>query len=482
MGNSVKKKVKEQIESIKRARALRKIIDRKIKNDRKSVKGVIGKIRYTRHRANDYDEIYRQFGRKIYVITVPDRIRHQSLNNAMKEKRYMDVLDIHGEKTFNKKIQKIIGEDIKYESSNIFQRIRGWTRHILPRKIKADITETILPVTAVLLLAPAALIADGYHERSVREHKEHKVEIEEYLDDVKAYGEQIKQYNLTPLQTMMKVTDDMWSRIEGYGEPEIDLIEYAGLDVSKDLGVGVCRNMADDCARRLNAVDERFNARTLPVYVEDGEYEPADIDRRIVENEDEEVGYDSTTNDGNEEENKDEIENENSESLAIKRAINNFLDSSFKKQVANHAIVLVDVPGESDTLVLDPTNAAVGIYCNGEIKLFNSEGKAHPVEMKTTLYGSFVFGIGKALIEQPKSYISSIGIYTDKKMEELNERYGLLSQNDALDYVRSIGKEELQYTESLKVDGSYQATITIKEDEPYEVYTLKDNLDEDIEK
>ena len=63
----------------------------------------------------------------------------------------------------------------------------------------------------------------------------------------------------------MKVMDDMWSRMKGYGEPEIDAYGFYELDTGRDDGVGVCRNIAPDFAKKMNEINPNFNARTIYV-------------------------------------------------------------------------------------------------------------------------------------------------------------------------------------------------------------------------
>ena len=103
------------------------------------------------------------------------------------------------------------------------------------------------------------------------------------MDEVDIYGQKIKSYNLTDIQNIMKLMDDMWRNIKGYGEPRIDLISYPGLDLATEDAIGVCRNMADDMARKLNAINEEYNARSITVYFGDGNYETANIEQNVIE-------------------------------------------------------------------------------------------------------------------------------------------------------------------------------------------------------
>ena len=389
------------------------------------------------------------FLRKIYEKCLSDRIKDQSLKNALKEQRYMDVLDIHGEDAFNEHLPQIMKRDIDYEAASTGQRISGWLKKVFPLKFKRAVKTKVLPIGMAALLAPAALLGTASYGRRDKENSEHKVEITEYLEDVQKYGENIRQYNLGPLQAMMKVTSDMWERIDGYGEPEIDLLEYAGLDVSKSMGVGVCRNMADDCARRLNAINSDWNARVIPVFCEQGDYKRANIPFNKVESKEEIVSDDEVVSDGldtHSEKGEEETYGVTVDGKPIisisQKDVDQFLDEYVVDKIGNHAVVLIDVPEDNVTLVYDPTNAGVGLYYNGQIMMFNSYGTAHPIEIKTTMYGDFIYGLGKALIDKPNNILSSVGIYSESRIKELNDKYGIKAQNEAIEQNEKIGKHK----------------------------------------
>ena len=418
--SDTKDNIKEnKINNTKDIKNLISDIKNNIANQRKSVTGLANKMKFNKVHADDYYEVYRQYGKDAYIKYVPNSIRQQSIKNALLDGRYMDIYDIHGEKKFNDKVETILKSDIEYEAENKKQRITGWFKYLLPHKFKSVLKKHVLPISVGIAIAPVALLAPAAEQKRAEEGKKYQTEITEYLDDVREYGEQIKQYNLSPIQTMMKVTDDMWSRIEGYGNPELDLSEYAGIDVSKEMGAGVCRNMADDCARRLNAIDESYNARVIPVYCENGEYKRANIESKFAA--------------------KPEDEDHEDEEI-----FGEYVDDQIKRNIGNHAIVLLSIKEDGVTLVLDPTNAGIGIYHNDKIDMFNSYGSTHPVIVKTTPYGYCMYGIGKAIVEKQSDIISSMGIFTKEKISNLNAKYGVEAQNKALEEVRKIGKSQYQ--------------------------------------
>ena len=418
-------------EKSKEIKALIKSIESQIDKEKKDIHGVWQRSQFTKNRSSEFDEVYRLYGPKAYMRYVPKKIQEQNLEKKIEEGDYEAVLDIYGEKKFRSILDYARKTDVEFEAKTLKQRLAGMIRYVLPIKTKKLITSRVIPITLASLSAPGVLLAASGTIEKNKEKEDYKTEIEEYLDDVEAYGNKYKQSNLTTLQAMMKVTSDMWERIDGYGAPKLNLIEYAGIDVSKNLGVGVCRNMADDCARRLNAIDEKYNARTLVVVHENGEYTRANIPLKIV---------------------KDEKTQQDAKAEIVNNKIDKFLDS-IKNIVGDHVVVLVDDTKNDVTLVFDPTNAAVGLFHNGKISMFSS-GKEHPVELKITPYGESRYGLGKALIEYPNDLLSSLGMYPTEKMEKLESEYGVEAQNKAIDEIMNldnIDKKEA-FVNSLKIE------------------------------
>lgn len=81
----------------------------------------------------------------------------------------------------------------------------------------------------------------------------------------------------------MRVMKDMHETIRGYGTPKIDAIGYGGMDVMDKDGIGVCRNMTENIADKLNAINPEYNVRTIVLYEEEGNYENANISRNKIE-------------------------------------------------------------------------------------------------------------------------------------------------------------------------------------------------------
>ena len=195
------------------------------------------------------------------------------------------------------------------------------------------------------------------------------------------------------------------------------------MDLATEDGVGVCRNMADDVARKLNAIDEAYNARTISVYMGDGNFKFANIERNIIHRND--------TIQENNNENNNENTNESTPSIDI------------TKIIGNHVIVAFDSKEDNVTLLLDPTNPSVGIYKNGKIIMFNADDGTYK---QTSFIDSNLRGINAFKV--PDEYLRTFRI-TNLTDEQLEEKYGLDAQNKALESVR---EKEKNFKDTIKVN------------------------------
>lgn len=261
-------------------------------------------------------------------------------------------------------------------------------------------------------------------------NKQYSSEIELYTDDLKKYADEVKSYNLTNLENIMLVIDDMWNNIHGYGTPNIDTIACLGLDISKENGVGVCRNMSDDIARKLNLINSKYNARVLGTYVDAENFELANIEQKI-NNEVTDSGINDIAD------------------ISLENMKEN-VKESMEKLVGNHAIILMDIPNTDTHLIVDPTNPSIGVFYNGKIIVFNSIGKNGIKEYPVSTANAKLKGF-KGLLELPIDYIKSI---SSEDLEILEQQYGLKAQNDALDKVRSLrnNNKDNEFLLSLKYD------------------------------
>ena len=235
--------------------------------------------------------------------------------------------------------------DIEYSTGSKFLSLVYKTNMFLKKKI-------LIPILGLSFALPTTSSAIAFMEKS-EEEKENLKQIEEYIDSIEDYADSINKYNFSDIEILMKVTKDMWNNIDGYGSPEKDLRYYPGLDLYGDKKVGVCRNMADDVARKLNAINKDYNARVLYVHVSGSGYSNADIDIKFAEQDASYTQQDTDSNDV--EQPETDIESK--------------VDVS--KFFGNHAIVLVDIKEYNVTLVLDPTNPGIGVLKDFKIYTFN---------------------------------------------------------------------------------------------------------------
>lgn len=243
--------------------------------------------------------------------------------------------------------------------------------------------------------------------------------------------------NLTDLQTVMKVMDDMWENIDGYGEPKIDSVFFPRLDMTEG-GVGVCRNMADDVTSKLNAINPEYNARNLSVYLDSEEltsegFSMADIKRNILEDNETVVEENTENQDGaDNSEGKKEDKNELTEAQKEK----------LSKYVGNHLVTAIDLKEDDVTLIIDSTNCNLGVFEDGEIYMFfNDTGNG----IKVTEFGNILGNVGGdnfgGIMQLTEDQIKSM-LPSKMSIDELEETYGVEAQNRALREVRKMEKNE----------------------------------------
>lgn len=256
---------------------------KKIKNNIKCIKKENNKAKiknYVYEEAKMFDIIYLKYGQKIYKKYVPFKYRHANMENLLECGRFLEAYIKHGKSAcyiYDAYIKKC---DIYYETgSKIKSSICS---------LKINLKRIIEVILASVIFVSSTFVADITNEiNKIKkiEIKKYGRNIDEYLDDIKEYSEKIKSYNLTDLQIIMKIMDDMWNNINGYGKPNIDLVSYPGLDLATEDATGVCRNMTDDMARKLNAINKKYKAESIIVYLDERAcYEMANINRKNVQN------------------------------------------------------------------------------------------------------------------------------------------------------------------------------------------------------
>lgn len=381
-----------------------------------------------------YGQIYSLYGKNIFHKIVPKKYKEDDLDNLLAEGKFQDIYFKYGEKTYNENLTYMRQQDVEYETGS---KIKGWLSK-MGSSIK-DIVKKKIPTALVTLgLGLPTMVTISAEASKAREYEENVEKIEEYIENINEYGEEVSQMNLTQIEVMMKVMDDMWKNIKGYGTPQINLLSYAGLDLATEEGQGVCRNMADDVARKLNAIDEEYNARVITVYFDTTKtgYKTADIEQNVIQSNETVL---------------DESENESGEESQLK-------DDLMTKLVGNHAIVALEVKEDNATIMLDPTNPGIGIYKDGEIVMFNSEG--YKEEDKINFERTYFMPIMYEGLDGLKVPFEILNTFREPNlsMEELKQKYGLEAQNKALENVREKSKS---FKDTIKVDLESGDTVYI---------------------
>ena len=333
------------------------------------------------------------------------------------EKNYIDKYINKADETGRNVLIELRRMDMKEKGESNFKiamyNIKTYTKKML--KSLVNIFTGILMVKS----GGEILLNESIEEAKENNYKNYKPQIEIYNKKIESYAEEINKLELNELETLMVVMDDMWKNIKGYGSPDKDLTGYLGLELANQDGVGVCRNMADDVARKLNAINPNFDAVSLGGY--------ADFDDSYLKNDDD-------NKEGLEFANiEQKILHEDTESEQNENDSESFVNELCKKIVGNHAVVLLKSQQYDAYLIIDPTNPSIGICYNGKIEMINSNN-TKGYTLKYTEISDFVLnGLLKyenALkLLQPKISIP---------YEEIKNSYSVENQNKALEYVRNL--------------------------------------------
>lgn len=372
-----------------------------------------------------YNQIYLDYGAEAYQKYTPSKVKKAELKKFKKEGRYEDIYNKYGPAEHEKILVKAMYEEIK-EAKGPLKAIL-WN---IGKKLKIATAYTALIAATSATTLTGMAISDT--EKNIKNNAiEYAADIEQYNNKINKYAKEINAMNLTDVQVFMKVMDDMWGSIKGYKTPELNLSGFYELDLATEEGYGVCRNMASDVAKKLNAINPEYNARVIPVGMGDTYYQIANITRTVLQ--------DNETVSEHEGE-----ENESSPDILA-------------KIFGNHMVTLVDVKEDNLTLVLDPTNPGIGIYKDGDIIMLNPVHDAtsdEKIEYEAKEYTSAVIIRGEGMqgvVDTIKDYFST---YEDANLtfEQIEEKYGLEAQNTALDEVREMSKtEQEKFADSLKV-------------------------------
>lgn len=392
----------------------------------------------------NYEQIFRQFGQKEFLNSVDKKYKKQDIKKLQKERRFEDIYVKYGEKTYNKYLRKFKQKEIEdVYGKRSFKALKGRIKLIgaallTAAGVKYGVDQYVQPTLATANYNIQS--GENYREESKKGYEEL---IQEYEKSIIRYAENINKLNLTDFETIMKVQEDMWASIEGYNDPEIDIEECFGLDIWSSKK-GICRNMADDVARKLNAINPKYNARICTAY----QKEKADVEekvkvsRPIFELQDDKVDYEG-----------------------ISWAYPNYMN--VEEMGYNHVVVLVDI--ENITLVVDPTTMFIGTFQNGKINILNVIPEQQDNMTKRSPWFDLYYRHNESIWDIPKEYVKSF-LPTKLSKEEIEEKYGVEAQNAALD---SANKKEQDYIyQSSKKEQSFKSSLQVNSEE--DIYSVEE--------
>lgn len=301
--------------------------------------------------------------------------------------------------------------------------IKGFSRRFLKLKplskgqITLRIISALLGMVTIVGAADTIAIEFTYIENACIYAKE----IDDYETRMEKYTEQLKEMNLSDIDLVMKVVDDMHSNIRGIGNPKINATGFFRLDAGNQDGVVVCRNAADNTTYILNRVRPELNAGNMMVHINGNRMNMANIDVKKVE----------------------EISNENNNGEEV--------EENVSSNRPNHLITAFDVPNCGYRLVVDTLNPAIGVLTDGKIIMLNEmDGN-----MEYTPLSEAIMGIG-GRINMARNLISmnTHSTHFNINLEELIAKWGIEAQNDSLARVReipgAIEMAKVAYTSTLK--------------------------------
>ncbi len=420
----------------------------------KEEKDILKKLK----KEENYDEIFKQFGQKQFSKNVSRKYKKQDIKKLKKEGKFEDVYLRYGKSQYNRLLNQAKQREIEEVYGKRSAKAIG-------NKIKTRVKSAFgALLIGTGMLSGAGTLALGtaiYQSEQLKSEEKAKYEeiIKDYEDGVKEYAENIKAMGLTDLEIFMKLQADMHNSIKGYGTPSLDIFGYEGADMAQEDGMGVCRNMANDIMNKLNAIDSKYNARSIMVKSEGCNLERVDIQKNSIKSS----------------ENVSKI-NKMPMIKTINNAIvdlheNGILDARnlIDNMYGNHLVVLIDLKEENTTLIVDPTEVCLGVFLNGEIVMFNSLDMQEPYKLHRRIVGD-LFYRGKSSLEVPSEYIKSF-LNPNETIEELKEKYSVEAQQKALD---SANEKELKYIyNSRKRNFRNSIKVDLKEQEE-KIYSIEE--------
>lgn len=225
-----------------------------------------------------FEQIYHEYGPEYFRKYVSRNYKKKDLRKLKNEGKYFDIYEKYGEKELD--YLSIYAEDVRNEAGR---------KRSLPIKIVEAGRDYIRGCSFALAGIAGTFLgllgAIGIREdiTKIQNSQKYAKEIDEYKEKIKEYSKSFDIHTQSDMEIIMKIMNDMHKTIRGYGEPKIDATGYEGMDVMDKNGIGVCRNMAENMADKLNAINSEYNARTIVLYAKLEDYEGANIENNIIE-------------------------------------------------------------------------------------------------------------------------------------------------------------------------------------------------------
>ncbi len=352
-----------------------------------------------------YDEIYQKYGRETYLRVVSNKHQIRDIDKLMDEGRFFELYEKYGEKIYRDYLREMKKVDVENELGikfkfNNYLFFENMTQNL--KIIRNQAAKVMLGLT-IVSGGFSTMISSQYDQVIENNSKVYQSEIKDYDEEIKTYAEHINSMNLSDLEIIMKVMNDMWNSIDGYKTPDMyDAIGYPRLALYMD-GYGVCRNMADDFTARMNAINPNYEACNLNVYLKEAEIN--NIRRTTL------VNYNTIADNSEQEENID------------------YKSEIISNLTGNHMVSCVKLKEDDVLLIVDPTNPSIGVLKNGEITMLSNQMMK---EIKIKPVGNLMLGS-----DNRKEYLKKLteSLFTAGDINTLKEKYGITSQNETLEEI-----------------------------------------------
>ena len=352
-----------------------------------------------------YDEIYQKYGRETYLRVVSNKHQIRDIDKLMEEGRFFELYEKYGEKIYLYYLREMKKVDVENELGikfkfNNYLFFENMTQNL--KIIRNQAAKVMLGLT-IVSGGFSTMISSQYDQVIENNSKVYQSEIKDYDEEIKTYAEHINSMNLSDLEIIMKVMNDMWNSIDGYKTPDMyDAIGYPRLALYMD-GYGVCRNMADDFTARMNAINPNYEACNLNVYLKEAEIN--NIRRTTL------VNYNSIADNSEQEENID------------------YKSEIISNLTGNHMVSCIKLKEDDVLLIVDPTNPSIGVLKNGEITMLSNQ----------VMKGIKIKPVGNLMLgsDNRKEYLKKLteSLFTAGDINTLKEKYGITSQNETLEEI-----------------------------------------------